>query len=68
MTLKAMRINRNLTQKQAAKEIGVSKSTFGKWERGICYPDVMQLKKIENAYGITYEDIIFLPFDDALSK
>lgn len=67
LTLRAARINKNLTQKQAAAQLNISKDTLAKWKRFIKYPDVMQLKKIEDLYNVNYEDIIFLPNSDALS-
>ena len=60
ITLKAARINKNLTQKEAAERIEVSKDTVGNWERGKSYPSANQIKKIEEVYGIHYDNIIFL--------
>ena len=61
LTLKAIRTNKGLSQEEAAKLIGVSVDTLGNYERGITYPDIPILKKIEKAYQIEYKDIIFLP-------
>lgn len=61
MTLKAARINKGLSQKEAATQIGISPYTLGNYERGKSYPDVLIIKRIEKAYGIKYEDIIFCP-------
>ena len=60
MSLRAARVNKGLSQKEAAEQLGVSKDTIGNWEKGKTYPDVQQLKKIEKLYGIKYHDIIFL--------
>ena len=60
MTLRAARVNKGLSQKEAAEQLGVSKDTIGNWEKGKTYPDVQQLKKIEKLYGVKYHDIIFL--------
>ena len=60
ITLKAARINKNLTQQQAAKKLGISKDTLRNYEHGKSYPDVILIKKIENLYGVTYNDLIFL--------
>ena len=62
VTLKAARVNSGITQEQAAKMMGVSRSLIQNWERGKSFPDAMHLKKIETAYGVSYDDIIFLPF------
>ena len=53
-SLKAIR-----TQEQAAKEIGISVETLANYERGITYPDIPVLKKIEEHYEINYNDIDF---------
>lgn len=67
MTLKAARVNRGLNQEEAAKLIGVSKTTVCSWETYKTYPTVEQLPLIERAYGVKYDDIIFLPADYTLS-
>lgn len=61
LTLKALRVNKGLTQKQAANVIGVSSSTLGSWENALSFPDVLNIKKIEMLYDTKYEDIIFFP-------
>lgn len=61
MTLKALRVNKGLTQKEAAKIIGVTEDTICNWERGVTYPNVPQIKRLEDAYGVPYSDIIFSP-------
>ncbi len=61
LTLKAIRANKGLTQEEAAKLIGVGIDTLSNYERGLTYPDVPIIKKIEEVYGVEYKDIIFLP-------
>ena len=61
MTLKAARINKGLGQKVAATEIGISNKTLSNWENGKTFPDVQQIEKICDVYGVTYNDLIFLP-------
>jgi len=65
ITLKAARVNAGLSQKEAAKKIGISKDTLGKYERGISFPDVLVINAIEKIYGVKYSDIIFLPKNNA---
>ncbi len=59
MTLKAARVNRNMTQKQAATELGVSSETVRSWEKGKTFPNTEQVRKIEELYGLTYAEIDF---------
>ena len=61
VTLKAARVNTQMTQKVAAEAIGVTEATIGNWERSKCFPDAMQIKKIEHTYHVDFNDIIFLP-------
>ena len=52
VTLKAARVNKGLTQEEAAKLIGVSADVISNWERQVSFPDVLQLKIIERVYGV----------------
>ena len=67
MTLKAARVNRGLNQEEAAKMLGISRTTLQAWETYKSYPTVAQLPAIESTYNVKYDDIIFLPSDYALS-
>ena len=62
-TLKSIRDIKGFTQGQAAKMIGVSVDTLSNYERGKSYPDVPTIRKIEEIYGVSYAQIIFLPLD-----
>ena len=61
-TLKTAREMKRYTQEEAAKRIGVGGDTLGNYERGKSYLDIPVLRKIEEVYGIPYEQLIFLPF------
>ena len=65
ITLKAARINKNIKQEEAAKRIGVSEATISKWERGLCVPNVKFIPKIEEVYGVAYDQLLFLPQNNA---
>ena len=60
LTLKAARVRAGLTQKEAAKKVGVNVSTLISYELGRTFPDVKTLKQIEEVYGIGYNDLDFL--------
>lgn len=60
ITLKAARVNAGFTQKEAANKLGVSQSTLSSYEKGRSFPDVPQIKAIEDLYGVSYSDLIFL--------
>ena len=61
MTLKAARGNVGLSQKDAAKKLGVNNTTLWCWEQGTTFPAADKIKDICNLYGVEYDDINFLP-------
>ncbi|WPJ91048.1 helix-turn-helix transcriptional regulator [Facklamia hominis] len=65
--LKALRALKGLTQNEAGALVGVSGDVWGSWERGKSYPDVLDISKIESAFGVSYNDIIFLQSDTVLN-
>jgi len=60
ITMKAARVNKGYTQQEAANLLNTTKDVVSNWERGISFPDVIMLKKIEQVYGVTYQDLLFL--------
>lgn len=65
LTLKACRVNCNLTQEEAAKQLGITKKSLLNYEQGKTFPTVPMIHKMERLYGVPYADIIFLPEDNA---
>lgn len=61
MTLRAARINKGLTQAQAAKRIGVSADTLRRYEKARSFPDVPVIHRMEEVYGVSYNELLFLP-------
>lgn len=61
ITLKSARVNKGLTQVKAAELIGINVDTLSNYERGKSFPDVPIIKRIEEVYGVPYNDLIFLP-------
>lgn len=66
-TLKAIRVNNNWSQEEAAKLFGISVATLQNYESGKTFPDVKTINRIVETTGISYNDIIFLPTDNAKS-
>lgn len=54
-------MNAQLTQAEAAEKIGVTVDTIGNWERGKSFPNALQIRRIEEVYGVPYDSLIFLP-------
>ena len=60
-SLKAVRTNLGLTLDEAAKLIGISKYTLFNYEHYKSTPNTDRIRKIEKAYGISYNEIRFVP-------
>ena len=59
MRLKELRLEHGLTQKQVAEMIGVSLSTYKRYERGICAK--MKIDKVAilmQYYGVKFEELM----------
>ena len=65
VSLKALRVNANLNQKEVAAMMNISPNTLMNWESNYTSPDVLQLSKLCTIYKCTIDDI-FLP--DKLAK
>lgn len=58
-TLKSLRANKNWTQKECGKRVGVTPQTWRNWENKKSFPNVPQIKNIEEIFGVEYKDINF---------
>ena len=52
LSLKALRANKDMTQAEASKRLGVNPGTLSRWESGKSYPSITQIKKIEELYDV----------------
>jgi len=57
--LKAARINAGFSQKNAAKELGISNKTLCSWENYKTFPRQPMIEKLCNLYGLSYDAIDF---------
>ena len=64
-TVKTARDRLGLSQKEAAKRLGISDDVLSNYERGKTYPNVLMLKKIESVYGVKYDQLLFLEKNNA---
>lgn len=60
LSLKAARINNNLSQKQAAKLMNINPSTLSAWENGKHYPSAIQLRQLCVIYNVSMDNISLL--------
>lgn len=61
ITLKAARVNANLTLDDAANELHITRQTLSNYENGITSPTVEKLIEICHLYKVRIESILFLP-------
>lgn len=66
VSLKAARVNKELTQTEAGIALGVSKCTVNNWEKGKTSPDFAHLKRICEIYEVPMDTLI-LPIRSTLS-
>lgn len=59
ITLKAARVNADLSQKEAAEALNVNVSTLQNYETGKTIPDWEMVKRIEQVYAFPADFIIF---------
>lgn len=60
ITIKAARVNKNLTQTEFATAVGVGVRTVQNWETGVSSPRADKMPEICKVLGCEMNDIIFL--------
>lgn len=58
-TLKELRARKDVTQQEAATDLGVSTTTYNAWEQNISNVAVGKVQAVAEYYGVTLEEIIF---------
>ncbi len=66
--IKQKRQEKNLTQKQLAKELYVSESLVSKWEKGVSYPDITILPTLSAILGVNEHELITASVDNTARK
>ena len=61
ISLKALRVNMGLSQREAAEKIGIYIDTLRNYENGRTYPDQPTIERMCEVYGVSYNNIKFLP-------
>lgn len=56
--LEKQRLSKNLTQEELANRIGVARSTYANYERGIREPDLKTIRKISEVLDIKINDLL----------
>ena len=64
-TIRRHRLEKNLTQEEVARRLGVTAPAVNKWEKGNSMPDITLLSPIARLFGITLDSL--LSHTDSLS-
>ena len=57
ISLKALRVNAELTQAELATSLNVSKKTIAAWESGKTKPKTDKIDAICKLFGVSYDDV-----------
>lgn len=55
--LRKLRLDKALTQEQAAEKLGVSAQSVSRWETGVTFPDILLLPEIAKLYSVLVDDL-----------
>lgn len=58
VSIRAMRVHRELSTTEASKKIGVAECTIRNWESGRTAPNTAQITRLMQAYNCSLDDII----------
>ena len=61
--LKEKRQEKNLTQKELARELFISESAVSKWEKNVAHPDITLLPKLSVILGVSEHELITASVD-----
>lgn len=56
-TMRGLRVLRGMSRAQAAKEVGVTPETIGRWERGDSEPTLPYLIAMAKAYHVSIDQL-----------
>lgn len=56
--LKEQRTERNLSQEKLAAQLGVTRQTVASWEKGKTYPDIGNILKLSDLYGVSLDELL----------
>ncbi len=67
-TIRTLRREKNITQDELARELGVTFQSVSRWENGIAYPDIELLPKIAAFFDITTDRLLGADRENRLRK
>lgn len=57
--LRKLRMNRGLSQVDAAKKLGLKQNTLSHYENGKSYPDLSTLSKIAEFFNVSIDELVY---------
>lgn len=66
--IKALRVQRGITQEALAGQLGVSSQAVSKWERGAATPDIQLLPAISAFFGVTIDELFALSDETRMDR
>ena len=60
-SLKELRARKDVTQAEAARDLGVSLTTYNGWEKDFTKVSVSTAMSVARYYGVTLDDLSFCP-------
>ena len=57
ISIRSARVNKEMTQAEAAKKLGVDRKTLASWEKGKTMPSAVQIPLICTLYEVNYDNI-----------
>lgn len=66
--IKALRMEKGITQEEVASYLQISCQAVSKWENGTTSPDIGLLPKISVYFGVTIDELFKLPQKDKLER
>lgn len=58
-SIKELRVRKDKTQAEAAKDLGITTTTYNAWENNFGIVKISNARKVAKYYGVTLNDILF---------
>lgn len=65
--IKLLRTERNLTQNDVAKELGITRSSVNAWERGISVPSIQYIVELALLFNVSSDFLLEIPEHSSVS-
>ena len=58
-SLRELRARKNVTQREAARDLGISTTTYNSWEKDVSKVAIGKVQKLADYFGVRLEEILF---------